>query len=266
MTAQPLDDRPLAGRRIAVTRAKSQAPELSERLVSLGAEVIELPAIDIVPVPPDALDAALHRIATYDWILFTSSNAVDIVVDRMQELDIGWDAVSDARVGSIGRSTADRIRHRGGSVQFVPDKAVAEAMLDGLMSRGVTGSRILLPRARVARDTLPDGLRAAGAWVDVVVVYETRMTEFDDRVVRELLDGRVDCITFASQSSVRNTLDAIGGRLPDRVDVACIGPVTAEAARTAGLRVDILATNYSITGMIDALVKHFEAGREVERA
>jgi uroporphyrinogen-III synthase len=259
-------DLPLAGIRVVVTRARAQAAELSDRLTTLGARVIEFPAIEIVPVATDSIDAALARIDTYDWMLFTSVNSVDIVFDRVDALGIGTAGLTDIKIGVIGRSTADRVRRRGASIVLVPDEFVAESMVKGLLNHGVSGKRILLPRARIAREMLPASLRAAGAEVDVVAVYETRRPEHQHDIVQQIASGDVDCVTFTSQSSVRNVIDALGQSLPDVVKIACIGPVTAAAAVESGLRVDILATEHSIPGLIDALVAHFGAGREVRRA
>jgi uroporphyrinogen-III synthase len=255
-------DGALEGLRIVVTRARDQAAELADRLTSLGAIVIALPAIEVVPVSPAALDEALDHLELYDWILFTSANAVDIFFDRMSARGgrIGGD--SGPRTGAIGRATAERVRRRGGAVDYVPEEAVAESLLSGLVELGVSGNRILMPRARVARDILPEGLRSAGASVDVVAVYETRMPEPAGDAIQQLMTGEVDCFTFASQSSVRNTLEMLGGTLPHGAKVACIGPVTADAARAMGLQVDILATEYSLTGLVDALVTHLGVSRK----
>lgn len=266
MTDASRNARPLDGRRIVVTRARRQATELTERLSSLGATVIALPAIEIQPVRSHDLDAALRQLGRYDWIIFTSANAVDIVFDRLRELSIDPGQASRLRVGAIGNATATRIASHGLRVDFVPDDSVAESLVSGLADIGVEGSRVLLPRARVARDVLPDGLREAGAAVDVVVAYETRKATPDAAEIQELRRIGADCVTFTSQSSVRHTLDLLGGRLPDGALVACIGPVTGNAARAAGLPVDILAADYSATGLVDALVAYYGVGRKARDA
>ncbi|HUG14897.1 MAG TPA: uroporphyrinogen-III synthase [Thermomicrobiales bacterium] len=248
------NSKPLAGLRILVTRARSQAAALSDRLVELGASVVELPAIEIVPLPLAALDTALSRVTEYDWVLFTSTNAVDIVFDRVESLGLELSSLAGVRLATIGSSTADRVNSRGLAVSFVPERAIAESMLDGLVRLGLSGARILLPRARVARNTLPDGLRAAGARVDIVEVYETRATAGDEDAIDDVRALGADWVTFTSQSSVRNTLAALGGRVPEGARIACIGPITAEAAHSAGLTVDILASEHSVSGLADALV------------
>jgi uroporphyrinogen-III synthase len=248
---------PLTGKRIVVTRARRQAPGLVERLRDLGADVVEVPAIEIVPVDSPELDAALARLASYDWILFTSVNAVEIFVERLSQTDGSLASAGQVQVGAIGAATAERLRQHGLAVDFVPDEFVAEAMVAGLTRGGVAGKRILLPRARIARDTLPEGLRAAGATVDVVVVYDTRRPpSLATTVVEGRLASGVDLVTFASPSSVRNIAEMLDAGERAGVAAACIGPITARAAREAGFSVVVQATEYSIPGMVEAIVRY----------
>jgi uroporphyrinogen III methyltransferase/synthase len=241
--------RPLFGRRIVVTRAREQASDLVGRLELLGAEALELPAIRIGD-PADAgaaLRAAAARIGDYDWVVFTSVNTVDRVFPLLRDAR----ALGTARVAAIGPGTADRLASFNVVSDLLPDRFVAESLLAAFPAGP---GRVLLPRAAVARDVLPDGLRAKGWEVDVVEAYRT-----EREVPRpETLEAAAaaDAITFTSSSTVRNYLEVAGG---DRIPtvVACIGPVTADTARAAGLRVDVEAEVHTIEGLIDALVAWF---------
>ena len=246
---------PLAGKRVLVTRSRHQATALSDQLRQAGAIPVELPVIEIVPSTSGELDAALDRIEQYDWLVFTSVNAVTIVAERLNE-------VGSVQVAAIGDATAAALVECGFAVDLVPDEFVAEAVLQSLVERGVAGKRFLLPRAEIARNTLPEGLRKAGAIVDVVAAYSTRLpASVDQNVLDAILAGDIDIVTVTSPSTVRNLLTLIGGELPSGTTVVCIGPITAEAARKAGLPVDIMAGEYSIPGLVQALI---QTGENVE--
>jgi uroporphyrinogen III methyltransferase/synthase len=245
---------PLAGRRVLVTRARRQASELSDKLRDLGAEVVELPVIEIVAAPPQELDEAIGQLDEYDWVVFTSVNAVAAFCDRLDAAGASGALRAGGQVAAIGPATAARLRGRGIEVSLVPERFVAESLVEALAARRIAGRRVLLPRARIARDTLPDGLRAAGALVDVVVAYETRLPEeIDKTVVQRLRAGDIDVITFASPSAVRNLADLLEGESPP-VKVACIGPITAAAAWESGFSVAAEAAEYSISGLVEAVV------------
>jgi len=254
---------PLAGLRVLVTRAAGQAGDLSARLRAEGAEPVEMAVIQIVP-PDDLapLDNALRRLHEYDWVLFTSSNTVDVVFARLDALGLDAGAFDRARVAAIGTATAERLRARGVRVDFVPDRFIAEALLVGLIARGVAGKRVLLPRAEQARDVLPNGLRAAGATVDVVVAYRTELPP-DAPGLRALEAGEIDVVTLTSSSTARNLVALASGRvdLINRARVACIGPITAATAHELGLRVDLVAEEHSIPGLVAALVADAERSR-----
>ena len=241
--------RPLFGKRIVVTRAREQASELVKRLHDLGAETVELPTIR-VGAPKDggvALRAAADAVASYDWVVFTSANAVDQFVPLVRDAR----AFGAARVAAIGPGTAERLRHANISADLVPERFVAEGLLD-VFPDGA--GRVLLPRAAVARDVLPDGLRAKGWEVDVVEAYRTRQTIPLPGALEAA--RHADAITFTSSSTVTNYLDTAGADAVPPV-VACIGPVTAETARGAGLAVTIEAEVHTIPGLVDALVRWF---------
>jgi uroporphyrinogen III methyltransferase/synthase len=241
--------RPLFGRRIVVTRAREQASGLVARLHALGAETIELPSIRIVD-PGDggaALRAAAERVGEYDWVVFTSANTVARVLPLLRD----GRAFGAAQVAAIGPGTADALAAFHIAADLLPERFVAEALLDAFPSGP---GRVLLPRAEVARDVLPDGLRAKGWDVDVVDAYRTEREAPGPDVLHAAAGA--DAVTFTSSSTVTSYLEVAGaGGVPPVV--ACIGPVTAETARAAGLAVAVEADVHTIEGLIAALVAWF---------
>ncbi|HEU5321503.1 MAG TPA: uroporphyrinogen-III synthase [Methylomirabilota bacterium] len=257
---------PLDGRRIVVTRAAEQAGELADALAARGADVVIAPTIRIEPLPGSelgALRAALLALTGYRWIVFTSRNAVRVVTDRMAEWRLGTDALARAPVAAIGPATAAALVERGVTPEVVPPRFVAEAVVEALAARGgLAGARILLPRALDARDALPAGLRQHGATVEIVPVYRTVTADGggDARgLAADLLDGRIDAVTFTSSSTVRHFVDLVGADAATcgRFTTAVIGPVTADTARELGLVVGVEAEVYTVPGLVDALVRHF---------
>jgi uroporphyrinogen-III synthase len=219
---------------------------LSERLAGLGAEVIELPTIEVVG-PSDggaALQAAAARVAEYDWVAFSSANAVERFCASLRDAR----AFGAARVAAMGPATADALRRFGVAADLVPDRFVAEALVE-VFPAGP--GRVLLPQAAAARDVLADGLRARGWEVDVVEAYRTERVQPDDATVAAARTA--DAVTFTSSSTVRNYVDAVGTDAVPPV-VACIGPVTAGTAEELGLRVDVVAETSTVDGLVDALV------------
>jgi len=247
---------PLAGYSVLVTRATEQAGALTERLEAAGAAAVHLPTIEIVPTDPAKLDTAIHELASYDWVVFTSANTVRIFVDRLNVAGSMTD-LSPVKVAAVGSSTAERLREAGIRVDLVPARFVAEEVVAALVAEGIVGKRVLLPQADIARETLASGLREAGATVDTVVAYQTVAPERgagDD--VQALLSG-VDLMTFASPSAVRNLVAMTDGRLP-ACGAVCIGPVTEVAAREAGIYVVAVAETHTVDGLIDALIQYVE--------
>lgn len=241
--------RPLAGKRVLVTRPKHQSGALSDLLREAGAIPIELPVIEIVPSSNAALDEALGQMDRYAWIVFTSVNTVRVVTDGRRIPD-------GVKIAAVGAATTAALVERGMSVDLVPEEFVAEAVLEEFLRRGVREQRILFPRAEVARDTIPDGLRRAGASVDVVIAYSTRRpVNVDASIIESLRDGAIDIVTFTSPSTVRNLLNLTGGSVPETICIACIGPVTARAAEECGLRVNVVAAEYSAPGLVQALIE-----------
>lgn len=255
------DRRPLSGRRIVVTRARAQASELAQRLEAMGAEVIQFPTIRIVP-PADAgpLRRAVAEASSFDWIAFTSANGVDAFWDALRGQGRDSRAIGTARVAAIGPGTAAALEARGIVPDLIPDRFVGEAVAEALAQADeLAGKRILLPRADIAREALPERLRSMGAEVVEVDAYATVQDgEGADEVRRAIQDGKVDWITFTAASTVRAFASLVGGNL-GRARVASIGPVTSEAAASLGIRVDVEAREYTLDGLVAALAE-FGAG------
>lgn len=244
--------RPLFGRKVLVTRTRAQASQLAAELRAAGADPIEVPVIDVVD-PVDggaALRAAAGSLGRYAWVVVTSPNGAERLLAAVA--DVGGDARSfaPASVAAIGPGTASALAAGGIVADLVPDRFVAEGLLEAFPAPGPGGGRVLLARAAVARDVLPDGLRAAGWDVDVVDAYRTvPATVTDDQ--RALVAG-ADAVTFASSSTVEHFLAAFGPEAVPPV-VACIGPVTAATARQRGLTVTVEAPVHTIPGLVEAL-------------
>jgi len=256
---------PLAGRRIVVTRAREQAGELARALQALGAEVLAVPTIRIVPLADlTALRTALTGPAGYDWIVFTSQNTVHVVCDRLPEWGLAARDLARMAVAAIGPATAQALARYGVTPDLVPPKYVAEAVVAAVVARGpVHSKRFLVPRAREARDALPEGLRARGAVVDVIPVYETvQAAEDGSALAAQLVGGTIDVVTLTSSSTVRGFVDLVGraAATSGRFTVAVIGPVTAASARALGLPVAIEAEDYTVGGLVAALVRYYGEG------
>jgi uroporphyrinogen III methyltransferase/synthase len=249
---------PLAGRRILLTRPRDQSGELAGLLEELGATVLESPAIKIVPVADmGPLDEALRQIDQYGWIVLTSPNGARILIQRMKAAGRPH-AASWPRFAAIGPGTARVLKDAGLPVEVMPARIFqAEGLLEALGSVLRRGDRILLVRAAQARPLLPDGLRALGAEVDVMVAYHTAPGDFErDRVRGWLREGLVDAVTFTSGSTVHHFVDALGTEVlrgPLRPRIVCLGSVTANAARSEGLPVDKTATRATMAALADAV-------------
>lgn len=262
-----LASRPLFSKRIVVTRAREQASDLSDLLRARGAEPDEFPVIKIVPrADLSELDNALADLSRYDWILFTSTNTVPIFTERLQALGKDARAFHATKLAAIGPATAEALReHLRLRADFVPTEAVAEAVLEQWPDADLTGKRILLPRAAEAREILPEKLTERGATVDVIPVYDTVMGETDSvlDLFRGILSaGLIDAITFTSSSTVHNFVQALTKgkteELPEllaKVQLAAIGPVTADTIRSYGLTPQIIAEEHTIPGLVAALEK-----------
>jgi len=253
------EDRPLSGKRIVVTRTRSQAGVLSEQLRSLGADVIELPTIRIEP-PSDlrAFAELVQDAHAYDWIVFTSVNGVNAFFDLFYKLYDDAREIGAARIAAIGPATAQRIKDFHMHVDLQPEEFVAESIVREFRKQGgVENLRILLARAEKARDLLPRELSALGAIVDEGFAYRTvPETRDDGGARRRLLEEGADLITFTSSSTVENFL-ALGLPWPAKMQVASIGPVTSQTARDRGLTVAVEARRHDIPGLVDAVRKFF---------
>ncbi|MGH9545950.1 MAG: uroporphyrinogen-III synthase [Terriglobales bacterium] len=257
----------LLGVRVLVGRARHQASALSSGLRNLGAEVLEIPFIEIrKPRSYKALDEALKNLSKYDWLILTSVNGVDAVWDRLRKLRLGGKPMRHLKVAAIGPATRQAIERHGVKVNVVPREYVAESVVASLRRR-VEGKRVLLARAKVARDVIPRELRKLGARVDVVEAYETVIPQASRQRLRAALVSQKrqpDWITFTSSSTVRNFVALLAqsrgrvGRVPmdgqgNRVRFASIGPITSSTLRELGLPVDVEAAEYTISGLIKAI-------------
>ena len=253
---------PLSGQRVLVTRPREQAAALVEGLESLGARTVVFPTVEILP-PEDAraLDEAVRSLPSQDWVVFTSANGVRYFTARCEALGRMED-LGRLDIAAIGPQTARLLADRGLPVSLVPEEYRAEGILAALGPERVRGRGFLLPRVAGARDVLPDTLREWGARVEVVEAYRNEPVRAGGRRLAEIL-GRVDWVTFTSPSTVNAFLDLLeAGRAAfpaAGVRVACIGPVTGDAARGRGLRVDVAAREYTVPGLIRALVEGVRA-------
>jgi len=255
---KPVTSAPLAGRRIVVTRARAQANDLTSRLTALGAEVVQAPVIRVEPLPDlAALQHALTRISSYEWIAFTSQNAVEIVCAQTTNF-------ATTKVAAIGPATAGALSQRGIRVALVPERHVAEALADAIAMHGVKGKRILVPAAERARPALEEGLRSAGAVVDVIPVYRTVPESGDgDALAQELVTGTIDAVTFTSSSTVEHFVNLVGrdAATCGRFAAAVIGPITAATARDFDVaRGGLIESEPSTAdGLVAALTRHWAA-------
>jgi uroporphyrinogen-III synthase len=250
--------RPLSGLRVLVGRARHQASALSSELRKLGATVLEIPFIEIrEPRSFEPLDSALMNLRSYDWLILTSVNGVEAMWGRLAKSRTQKTNFKNLRIAAIGPATKRAIEERGGEVKVVPKQYVAESVVRSLRRR-VKGKRVLLVRAKVARDVIPRELRVAGAHVDVVEAYETIVPKSSRGRLRSLLGNprrHPHVVTFTSSSTVRNFAALLGRRNAklDGIRFASIGPVTSSTLREHGLRVDIEAKEFTIPGLVEAI-------------
>jgi uroporphyrinogen-III synthase len=253
---------PLAGKRILVTRARHQAGQLTASLAALGAEVIEIPAIEIVP--PDSfasMDAALGNLDRYQWLILASANAVRAMRDRLAALNLTVASPSSLKIAAVGPATAQAVEAMGLSVTLTPPEYVAESLASALSDQ-VSGARVLILRAAVARDVIPDALRAAGAQVDVVEAYRTAVPEESSRLIVELFSGSQplpDAATFTSSSTVINffrLMQDIGiEHPPASLRAVSIGPITSQTLRNHGWEPAAEADPHTVQGLVNAVLQ-----------
>jgi len=268
MPTTPTATHPLAGQRILVGRARHQSGTLADGLKLLGAQVISIPFIEIrKPKSFAPLDRALHNLKNYDWLILTSANGVEAMWDRLRKLGFTKRHVAHLHVAAIGPATKKAIEKRKLKVELVPDEYVAESVVKKMKNK-VKGKRVLLVRAKVARDVIPVELRKAGAHVDVVEAYETVLPKKSATKLRAVVksDKRPHVITFTSSSTVRNFVQLLGAVNRKKfagIKLASIGPVTSSTLRELKLPVDIEAREFTMGGLIRSIVidTYAEIGR-----
>lgn len=255
---------PLFGKTVVVTRKGDQAEGMIDRLRELGAEPFFFPVIETVA--PDnwaPLDEALNNLSRYDGLIFTSVNGVQFFSQRLKEIQQDIRNLKGVRVFTIGPKTAEAVRDLGICVDVVPEDFVAESLIDSIGKENITGKRFLIPRATVAREILPEKLREMGAQVDVAPAYKTILPGLkSDTLAKRLKSGDIQVLTFTSSSTVKNFLALTGESLIPEIKktrIACIGPVTAKTAEDAGLTVDILPKEYTVSSLLDAIEDYYQS-------
>ncbi|HWO15752.1 MAG TPA: uroporphyrinogen-III C-methyltransferase, partial [Solirubrobacterales bacterium] len=264
-----LERRPLYGKRVVVTRARAQASGLAAALRELGADVVELPAIRIEPrIETEEVRRAVERIGEYALICVTSSNGAHLLFEALEEAGLdaralggsekkqvkgaGDAASAGTTVAAIGPGTARALAEHGIRADVIPERFVAEALIEALADIDVNGRPVLIARAAEARDVLPDALRERGAEVDVVALYETVREDPAPDAIEAAQSA--DYVTFTSSSTVTNLTEALGDRFPQNAHIVSIGPITSETARADGLEVHAEADRHDITGLVEALL------------
>jgi uroporphyrinogen III methyltransferase/synthase len=261
------DNRPLSGKRILITRPGHQAEDFRQSLAALGAEVIAFPTIEIRdPSSWEALDHAIRNIEVYQWLVFTSANGVEKFFSRYRQLGRDLRDLKGIRIAAIGSATEKSVAERGLRVEILPDEFKAEGLLQSLKGKVLKGSRILIPRAKVARDLLPVELEKQGAQVEVVEAYETTPPRQGWERLELILDERrLDMIVFTSSSTVTNMVEMIKpGALRDTLKhtaIAAIGPITKQTAEGQGLKVQVQPSQYTIPALVDAIVSFYGQGQ-----
>jgi len=263
------DERPLFGKRVLVTRPRTQAADLADRLEDAGAETIEAAMIRIAP-PEDygPLDDVCARAGEFQWIVFSSVNAVDAFFDRLILGPADLRSLKGVKLCAVGPATAERIGRAGLKVDFMPTEYRAEGVLRAMLESapdGLAGQKILLPHADIGRELLAEELRKQGAEVTEVIAYRTIAVEPEREgepdIYRMLLERRIDVVTFTSPSSVRNFVRILGPEpaadLLRDIQVASIGPVTADAAKQCSIETTIMPASQTIPALADAIVAHF---------
>lgn len=254
-----IENRPLWGKKIVVTRSREQASVLVEKIRELGGIPLEFPAIEIKPAENlQPLKKALNNIDSYHWIIFTSVNAVEIFLAEMKNNGMDIRDLKGLKICAIGPVTSQRLEDRGLRIQVMPDEYRAEGVLEAMQGMITRGEKVLMPRAQGARLVLPQTLEEWGLRVDEIHLYRAAAAK-NTAIPEEIINGQVDYLTFTSSSTVSNFDEIMGpgisARLPGKVRIACIGPITADKAREVGFSVDIMAEEYTIDGLIQAILR-----------
>jgi uroporphyrinogen III methyltransferase/synthase len=265
------EKRPLFSKRLVVTRTREQASELVNLLENYGAECLEYPTIALQPVESyEVLDKALSEIETYDWLLFTSINAVEYFFNRLFEQDMDVRSLKGPQIAAVGRVTAEALAAKGIRVDLLPEKFTGEGLAESLAAQGAEGLKVLIPRALQAREILPETLQDAGAIVTIAPVYQNVLPgssageSLREDLKQSLADKSIDMVTFTSSSTVKNfvSLLNLGGpgelaQLMEGIGVAVIGPITAKTAKKYGLQVHVQPEEYTIPEMVKSIVQFF---------
>ncbi len=258
------ESKPLFGRRIIVTRSRDQASVFAELLIDLGATTIEFPTIDVVPPSSwDELDNAINSLETYRWIILSSANAVRFFMERLRELGKDLRTLKGVNICVVGPKTAESLEQYGLKADLVPTEFKAEGVLAALGGMQVKGQKFLIPRAKIAREIIPEKLRALGADVTVATAYENVKPAVDtDRIKKLFRENKISAVTFTSSSTVHNFVEILGQKeyktFLEGVKVACIGPVTAKTADKYGMKTDIMPKEYTIPAFVEAIVDFFK--------
>lgn len=255
-----VEKKPFWGQRILVTRSRNQASAFSQKIKELGGEAIEFPTINILP-PEDfiPLDSAINKIQEYDWIIFTSVNGIESFYNRLKLSGKDFRDLQKTKIWAVGPKTKEKLEEYGLLVGYVPGEYVAEAIIEKLKEEDIKGKKILLPRSDISRKILPNALESLGAIVDDIVAYRTVKADGSTNRVKEMLaNKKITTITFTSSSTVKNfvsmfTKEELPGLL-DGVKLASIGPITTSAANELGLKIDVEAIEYTIDGLINAIL------------
>jgi uroporphyrinogen III methyltransferase/synthase len=264
------EKRPLFGKRIVLTRAREQAGEFARLLAAYGAETITAPTITMVaPLSWDALDEAIAKLGSYTWLIFTSVNGISPFMERLKQARRDVRALAHLQIAAIGPRTAEELTRYGLTADLIPSEFQAEGMVAALSQHGLKGAKVLIPRAEVAREMLPEQLRLKGATVNVVPVYRTVVPEDGlSRLKDDIQAGMIDVITFTSSSTVSNFVELIGGaqdahRVGTKTTIACIGPITARTAESYGLPVTIMPAENTVPALAEAIVRFYSEGARV---
>jgi len=254
------DNRPLFGRRVLVTRPRHQAGALSRLLIERGARPVELPAISIQKMAGRELDDAIADLRRYHWLIFTSGNGVEAFFGRLGASGLDSRVLAGRKIGAIGPATAQALRAGGIIPDYVPEVYSSEGLIAGLSRWDIAGKRLLLPRADIADKKLTEGLTGLGAEVHEIAAYRTLpQPEAMAQARGVILSGQIDVITFTSSSAVTSLVAVFNNKVPAiKAKIACIGPKTAETAAEAGLKVDIVAREHTIPGLVAAIEDYFE--------
>lgn len=259
------EKRPLFGKQIIVTRARAQASDFVERLQESGANTLEFPTIETVePESWADLDAAVERIAEYDWMIFTSVNGLGYLLYRLKQTGRDIRQLAGPKLCAIGSKTAEAVESVGMKVDLVPNEYRAEAIIEAIGD--VKGKKILIPRAQEAREILPEELGKMGATVDVVTAYRTvRPTAKKDAILKQIRDSEVDMVTFTSSSTVTNFAGMFEkselAEIQGKLKVASIGPITSETAKKLGFKVDVSPDEYTIDGLTQSIIGYYKNGK-----